>query len=293
MQIAVKKEDYNDIYVPLEVNNPKEEVFDFNKDSFGVEEWIPIDLLMVEEETQRTLMEHQVKKIMREFTPSAFGRVTVSQRGDGYIIADGQHRTEAIRRLGGQMVPCVVVDSSGTKDDARNFIRINENSMQVSAIDKYRIGCKAEIAEWQRVKEVVEDRCNLKVGTGSGVVSAISSIYKYINSPTLIASVHQKMDTMEVALRLLNNAVGVDSIMQTSILAMCILVREYIETNITTEEKFTQRLSNINVKHLIATAQTLKSNGTRGKVVTYLAWLIYTEYNVGLKSNKLPARIEP
>ena len=291
MQLAIKKEDYNDIYISLE--NNEGDIFNIDKDAFGAEKWIPIDLLVVDSDVQRTLMEHQVKKIMRDFTPSAFGRVTVSQRGEYYIISDGQHRAEALRRLGGKVVPCIVVDSSGVKDDATNFIRINESSMQVSAIDKYRIGCKAEVAEWVRVREVVENRCGLKVGTGQGAVSAISSIYKYINAPTLIASVHQKMDTMTVALKILDKAVGIDSIMQTSILAMCILVREYIETGITTEEKFINRIKNVNVKQLISTAQTLKSNGTRGRVVTYLAWLIYCEYNNGLRDNKLPARIEP
>lgn len=267
---------------------------EFKKEDFGVEVWLPVDKLVVDEEVQRTLMPSQVKKIVNDFSPQAFGRLTVSKCGDSdlYYIQNGQHRAESARLLGIREVPCIVVDSKTQQQQATNFIKINQNAMQVSALDKYRIGHKAGVKEWCRVKEVVEDRCGLEVGSGQNKINAIGSIYKYLNDAKLESSIEVKMNTLEHALNILNGSVGVDGICQISILGMCIFVREYISTDIITVEDAIKRFKSLDVRGLITKAQTLKANGTRTKIVTYFAWLLYTEYNRGLKTNKLPLRID-
>lgn len=265
----------------------------YSRSDFGVEEWIDIEKLVVDADVQRSLMPSQVKKIMKDFSPSAFGRITVSKVGEFYNIHDGQHRAEVARLLGIKSVPVIVVDAPTKKDEAINFIKINENSMQVSCIDKYRIGWRAGVEEWCRVKEVVEDRCGLEVGTGANKVNAVGSIYKYINTSTLQSSLESKMDTLERSLNILNSTVGVDGICQISLLGMNMFVREYINTNIITIDDAIRRFKSLDVRSLISQAQTLRANGTKSRIISYFAWLLVSEYNNGLRTNKLPLRIEP
>ena len=152
---------------------PKQEVInlrpDITRESFGKEIWVNVEDLVVDEDTQRSSMETHIKKIMKNFDAKAFGRISVSKREDGkYYVTDGWHRTQVCKRLGLKEVPCIMIENKeketkqAKKQDALQFLRINENSSSVSAIDKYKIGVSAEVEEWLRVKECVE--CNgLKV----------------------------------------------------------------------------------------------------------------------------------
>lgn len=273
--------------------NKENNIENITREDFGYEDWIPLDLLKVDINAQRNLMESQVEKILKNFTPASFGRITVSKRSDGfYYVQNGQHRVEALRRLKLKEAPCIVVNSNSLKEEAGNFIRINENSASVSSIDKYRIGVSAGDENWLRVKEVIE-YCDFHVSTNpSQGISAISSIHKYINSPTLVSSKRSKMETMKKSLYILKESVSIESIVQTSILAMCIFTREYIDTNIITEQQAIDKFKDIDIKGLVKIAQTMKSNATHGRVISYLAWLLFSEYNKGSKK-KLPLRIQP
>lgn len=126
----------------------------YKKEMFGVEMWLPINEIKVDIEVQRDLQPSHVQKIIRKFDPSAFGRLTVTQREDGhYYCTNGQHRLRALETLGFTQAPCIVVKLYNKKDEGLNFININEQSAKVSNIDKYRIGVSSEIEPWLRVKE--------------------------------------------------------------------------------------------------------------------------------------------
>lgn len=269
-----------------------------SQSDFGVEQWLSIKDLKIDKDTQRDLQESQVEKIIRDFDPSAFGRISVSKRKDGYYITNGQHRWVACKFLEIDKVPCLVVENKEEKleeikkQDARQFLKINNNSQTVRAIDKYRIGTSAQMEDWLNVKKVIEDN-ECKAGTSLNDINAIACIYKYINSSTNPVTVKTKMDQMTKAIKILKNTVGTANITHLSLIAMCIFVREYIDTGLTTLDKVISKFQKINIRMLITNAQTYKNNDSRNNVVTYLAFCYWQEYNNKCRKDKdkLPNRI--
>lgn len=265
---------------------------------FGKERWINLDDLVLDTDTQRSPMESHVKKIAKNLDPKAFGRISVSLRSDGkYYVTDGWHRTLACKSLGMKEVPCIVIENNteeikqAKKNDALQFLKINENSSSVSAIDKYKIGVAGEIEQWLRVKECVESN-GLKVGTSASRVNAVASIYKYVNSSQKPELIQSKMEHMKTAICILNDITGVLGITNISINAMCLFVREYISEGIITKEDTMNVFSKIDLRQMITNAQTLKNTNTGGNIITSLAYLLYKEYNNHTKGNKLPPRFE-
>lgn len=265
---------------------------------FGKEMWISLEDLKLDEDTQRSPMDNHVKKIAKNLDPKAFGRISVSLRNDGkYYVTDGWHRTLACKSLGMTEVPCIVIENKtevikqAKKNDALQFLKINENSSSVSAIDKYKIGVSGEVEEWLRVKECVESN-GLKVGTSASRVNAVASIYKYINSSQKPELVAKKMEHMKIAIGILNDITGVLGITNISINAMCLFVREYISEGMITVEDAMNAFSKVDLRQMITNAQTLKNTNSGGNVITSLAYLLYKEYNNHTKGEKLPPRFE-
>lgn len=257
---------------------------EFDAKDFGVEMWIPTEELMIDEETQRGIMISQVEKIINEFNPSSFGRITVSKRADGYYVTNGQHRLIALRKIGIDKAPCIVIENpykdekEMRKFDAINFLEINQNSQAVRAIDKYRIGVSAQLEDWLRVKQVIEEN-GLRAGTTRNSVNALACIHRYINSSKNPKTITKKKKQMSKAIKILNETVGVPEITHVSLQAMCIIIREYVDTEITTIEKIITKFNKIEIQKLLSTAITMKNNGTQKNVVTGLAQMLVQEYN--------------
>ena len=257
---------------------------EFDSKDFGVEMWLPTEELMIDEETQRGLMVSQVEKIINEFNPSSFGRITVSKRKDGYYVTNGQHRLIALRKIGIDKAPCIVIDNPYENEkeikkfDAINFPEINQNSQAVRAIDKYRIGVSAQLPDWVNVKQVIEEN-GLRAGTTRNSVNALACIHRYINSSKNPKTVNRKKSQMSKAIRILKETVGVPEITHVSLQAMCIIIREYVDTKITTVDKIITRFNKIEMQKLLSMAITMKNNGTQKNVVTGLAQMLVQEYN--------------
>lgn len=257
---------------------------EFDSKDFGVEMWLPTEELMIDEETQRGIMISQVEKIINEFNPSSFGRITVSKRKSGYYVTNGQHRLVALRKIGVDKAPCIVIENPYTdekdekKFDAINFLEINQNSQAVRAIDKYRIGVSAQLQDWINVKQVIEEN-GLRAGTTRNSVNALACIHRYINSSKNPKTINRKKSQMSKAIRILKETVGVPEITHVSLQAMCIIVREYVDTKITTVDKIITRFNKIEMQKLLSMAITMKNNGTQKNVVTGLAQMLVQEYN--------------
>lgn len=257
---------------------------EFQSKDFGVEMWIPTEELKIDEETQRGIMVGQVEKIINEFNPSSFGRITVSKRKNGYYVTNGQHRLVALRKIGIPTAPCIVIENPYEEEkdirkfDAINFLEINQNSQAVRAIDKYRIGVSAQLQDWLNVKQVIEEN-GLRAGTTRNSINALACIYRYINSSKNPNTIEKRMGQMSKAIKILNETVGVPNITHVSLQAMCIIIREYVDTEITTVDKLITRFNKIEIQKLLNMAITMKNNGTQKNVVTGLAQMLVQEYN--------------
>ena len=283
--------DYNYEYVDVDKINSGITTVKYEKHMFGEDRWIETSKIKIDLAVQRELQEFHINRILKKFDPQAFGRLTVSLREDGfYYCSDGQHRLESARRLGLKEVPCVIVKNHSLKEEGESFIKVNEVSAKVSALDKFRIGVSSEILEWMRVKECL-DFVDLQAGTGSNRVSCLSVIYKSINSATLLSSIEKNMFVAKRALYILKHTVGVKGITNQMYNGMNIFVRHYVLTGDTDIKMIVDRLAKIDAKAITSKAHDMRENSGKGKIDSYVAYLFWGEYNKNLK-NKLPLKIE-
>lgn len=266
----------------------------FKEDAFGTEQWIEVDKLHIDQDTQRGLLMPQVERIIKDFDPMSFGRISVSERNDGYYVTDGQHRVYASKLIGLKQVPCIVTKNPNLKEvdikkfDAVNFLNINQNSQAVRPIDKYRIGVSAQVPEWLNVKEVIEYN-GLQAGTSKDDINALACIYRYVNGSSKSTTIEKKKDHMKKAIYILKETVGVQEITHVSLQAICILIREYVDTGYTTVDKLINKFKNIEMSKFLSMAITLKNGGIQKNIVTSLANVLVQEYNRDLpKRETLP-----
>ena len=76
---------------------------------------------------QSPVKETQVKKIVKEFDPKKLHTIVVSRRNNGmFYVIDGQHRVEALKRVGILWVEAVIYDHLTIEDEAEMYLGIND-----------------------------------------------------------------------------------------------------------------------------------------------------------------------
>ena len=134
-------------------------------------EWLVVDDLQVDQRYQRDLSEVQVRKIVKDFDPDAFGVITVSSRGSGgMFVVDGQHRLAALRHMGwgAQRVPCIVYRSLTLEDEAKVFYLPQTTRKYMTPAQKFRARLIAGEPNAIAIKEMVESfGYSLNLGNGS------------------------------------------------------------------------------------------------------------------------------
>lgn len=114
---------------------------------------------------QRPVSKAHVAKIVREFDERLLGLPVLSVRDNGscYVV-DGQHRIEALRKLGVTEVDCQVLREADSKAEAQLFVKVNTTKKGLNGVDKFfglleaknesAIACKALFAKygWELVR---------------------------------------------------------------------------------------------------------------------------------------------
>lgn len=103
--------------------------------------WLPVERLRVDHRYQRSIesdrSQRLIKRITAEFRWLSFQAIlaTIDREapdGPGWLILDGQHRTEAARRVGIKQVPAVVVTAADVAEQAQAFVRTNLNRVTIN-----------------------------------------------------------------------------------------------------------------------------------------------------------------
>jgi len=109
---------------------------------------VPIDLIKIDHSYQRRPVSDKIiLAIARNLSWPAFGVVVLARRKSGDLYCyDGQQRLEALRRRGDiKEVPAIIFDSMGVEYEARDFLRLNCNRKNVTAVDKFRAAVLARL----------------------------------------------------------------------------------------------------------------------------------------------------
>ena len=104
-------------------------------------EWVYVSALMIDETYQRHVRDHHVSRIIKNFDPDMFGNLIVSARkGGGMYVVDGQHRVEAVKRMGwrDQRVPCIVYHGMTREEEARAFFYPQSNRVQLIPAERFK-----------------------------------------------------------------------------------------------------------------------------------------------------------
>ncbi len=112
------------------------------------EKELAVGELELDRRVQRSgLDRNKVEKMMREWNPAAIGLITVSHRTTGakgdpgtFIVVDGQHRWEVVRRLtdNAGTIPCRIFEGLTLQQEAQMFLDLNQTN-QVRLIDKFKV----------------------------------------------------------------------------------------------------------------------------------------------------------
>lgn len=102
-------------------------------------DWVDKTLIDIDPAYQRQLDEQRVQRILDWFNWSSFGALVVAPvEGGRYHCTDGQHRlAAALRHPKVTVVPSVIVPISGVQEEAGNFVSLNVDRKNISALDKF------------------------------------------------------------------------------------------------------------------------------------------------------------
>ena len=144
---------------------------------------LPVSIIRVDD-YQRVLRESNVKKIVSGFDPIGLQHLSISFRDGEYYVFDGQHRLEALKRLGIEEVECIIHYGMSYEDEAKAWDYFNKQITVASRLDEANAALKRgellEVGIDEAVREVGLEIDYKKVGVSGRVraYSALEQVYK-------------------------------------------------------------------------------------------------------------------
>lgn len=142
---------------------------------------VRLDELVTDGRFNRPVSEQHVHKIMNDFKVEAFGSIILWERDPGeFVILDGQHRVEAVRKLGvpegTKCIPSVVHSDLTLSLASQLFVLLNQSKL-VAAYDKFHALLTAGDLETSSINQIVRSQ-GLTVGPGAkdGCISAVAAL---------------------------------------------------------------------------------------------------------------------
>ncbi len=119
--------------------------------------WIKLDLLMIDRNYQREAIPRHVQNILINFNWRYFQPPTVCpSEGEKYWVIDGQQRVLAAKlHPSVEKVPCYIVNTPLTKDQAEAFIRVNRDRRNVNQVNMYWAGIAAKDEKYLAIQRVL------------------------------------------------------------------------------------------------------------------------------------------
>jgi len=164
---------------------------------------VAADSLRVDARYQRSLDERRAAAIGENYNADEFGFPVVSLRDDGSMwLLDGQHRVTGLVLAGaGKKLIAVEVRSGLTlADEAFQFWKLNEGSVSLRAIDRFRARVVAEDSVAVEIERIAK-RAQLKIGVNgarsTGAVVAMEWVHcRNGNLPAVLAVLRDWSDIL-------------------------------------------------------------------------------------------------
>lgn len=251
---------------------------------------IPVAEIRIDPKYQRELVTRWVERLAANWDETKVGLICVSARRDGlFYVIDGQHRYEAALRNGVQSLPAEIWYDLAEAEEAGMFVGRNE-TRGVRRIDKFMAAVVAGAPDQCNIKKIVEDtgwRINDMDEDGSiRAIASLERLYGVSDDPDK----ERRPDTLRRTLEVLHRAWGYNQDAAAGYLIDGLgrfLVRYDQELDF---DKLIRKLSKYNggPTALVGRSKELRSF-IRTTVPNCVAELLVETYNVGLRTNKLPA----
>jgi hypothetical protein len=139
-------------------------------------QWVRVSDIRTSTNAQRELRAYKAESIATEFDPDKLGIPVVNKRGGRYWVIDGQHRIEALRRIGyeDQLIECQVYEDLTEKQEAEMFLGLN-TPLAVKPIDKFLVALTAQRPRELGIARAVQAE-GLAVGKGNGKIMAVTAL---------------------------------------------------------------------------------------------------------------------
>jgi len=236
---------------------------------------------------QRPLNMAKVNKILHSFNPSGMGVVSVSKRDAvTFIIIDGQHRVEALRRhTDNGVVLCHVYEGLTIEQEAELFLLLN-NTTKPRSIDKFMVEVTSGHPEAVAIDNLVRARqYRISHIAGPATINAINSlraIYK------LSVEKEADPDLISMSLLVVNRAWGIQESASRGVILEGIaqLYGEY-GSRVDTETLIRKLMEFPGGPHGLWDQAHTYSKLDRSRMPMAVAKTIVAEYNKGRRVNTL------
>lgn len=137
--------------------------------------WVPINAMKVSPLAQRELNEAWVDKLAADMQLEDLGYPTVSHRDGSYYVIDGQHRVEALRKLGftDEKLEVWTYDGLTEQQEADKFLVLNAQ-LTIATMDRFLVAVTAEREIETDIQRIV--RANNLVISGQRIPGAIGAV---------------------------------------------------------------------------------------------------------------------
>lgn len=249
--------------------------------------------LKIDPTYQRPVNELRVERMAAEWNDDLAGAITVSERSDGFYVADGQHRLVAARRAGVIHLPAIVHSGLSQSEEASLFAAINTGTVRPSALAIFRARVIAADPVAEDIARVVA-KCGCIIAYNQGRQS------KQPNSTSAVSALERAYDAvgalgLEYTLRTCTTAwPDADRALDApTITGVSGFLYTYQHHPLFRPERLSEKLAERPVRGFIQRAKDLggsssSATGGTGKVKAGPVKAALEAYNRGLRGNHLP-----
>lgn len=118
---------------------------------------IPVYDLHIDHAYQRAIRDNVVSSIEKNYDSNAFGVLIVAHRSNGsYFVIDGQQRLTAAKNIGLSHVPCHVIESHGSGQEALLFGIINRSRQNINRNELFMAALEAEVPQAIAINSAIQ-----------------------------------------------------------------------------------------------------------------------------------------
>lgn len=257
--------------------------------------WVPVSLLHVDHNYQRSADTRRSKKIISEiaanFSWPLFQPITITQREEaGYWVVDGQHRMRAALQCGIREVPAALIELQGGVEQAKAFISINQSRVIMNSLALHHAALAAGDEKALMIKRVC-DTVGVEVPRYPKPAEALK-----VNETLSVGGIERFVrDFGEAAviwaLRQLRAAYPdipgkLSSLHLRTMTIMFVTYQDYVIN----EAKLKQALADTDLEDLLDDVRSRFKHSTVGQRQRELVWMLAQEYNSHVpKAKQLPS----